>query len=1089
MLERVRNVLSGDGEELAAEELLDALWLAARLPPAAATALARAAAAAAAPVVSASERLDAGASPADAEDLPGGAQQEVAPAEAAPGVPYRPAARSGLHAAPAAADQQPAPSDRAATAVRAPGMKALGDAELRLGRALRPLRHWRPDTLRAELDVDATVTAMAETGLPEAVLRPARTRWLDLTVLVDDGVSMLLWQRLAGEIKALMERCGAFRHVRIHGLDSRSPDGPRLSRRPFCARAATLPMSTVLDPSGSTLLLVVSDGVGPAWRDGRMHAALLRAAATGPTALVHVLPPRLRAGSGIGAEPWQVTTRRRGAANRSWLVEDPVLPPELAPFDGVPVPVLTTDPSSLGVWAQLVGSAGSTAVLPLLTRPGTGPAVDGRQPAVHGGGSDVTAEAVLRFRDAASPDAYRLAAHLAAVAPLPVPVMRLVQQAVSPAADTSHLAEVFLGGLMHGVEGPGDLPHQRTFDFTEETRRILLSVVPPSELLRTSRAVTTRLTELASTAGGFPAWIPHPHGSERLPAGSRRPFGWVDETVMRRLGLSLPDTAEPTPSKQETAALRELPPGFELDEDSTGWSRLFVSDPRFDGSGALPYEVFAENTAGWSRVGLFLAHDGEGRVLVIRRPEVPHALDLVATEVAALKRMDGLYAPRLLAWDTGCEHPWLAVECALEGRTDPAPDLRSFVERHGPLYEAGLLMVARQFANGLARAHRKGLVHGSLTSHSVLIAGREVQIAGWMTASINGTVARHRASHRQNARYRAPELPGADAEPTQAADIYALGRILVEAAAGVATDEVAGAPDAFELPLGAEIAESLRACLSHDPERRPTAQELLRAFNALAHEREPGKHRLAVTLGLDDDATPVRLDLESAERGGQGPHLLCQGRPARLRQDLLHRVVEQLTRGRDGVELVVADSKGASRLGRYAGRSAGTAFLGLSADPVRPLSLAEKLNAEIVNRRRVLGTTTTERDIGAFETASRRNPYLPALSRLIVAVEEAHRVLLLSPELRTAVTRVAQSGGRLGIHLLLFADSSDTAWLDHRLLQHLRTRVVLLTRPVSDGRFGGSMPDGAVLIDPSASGPVHFDMGRGPADGQSPSVR
>ncbi|MGW7468561.1 SAV_2336 N-terminal domain-related protein [Streptomyces xantholiticus] len=1087
MLERVRRVLWG-GDDLAAEELLDALWLAARLPPGAATALAQAAAAVA-PAARAPGPPDDDTAAGRAADAPEGPQPGAAPADSPADPEHPPAPQDGLHAAPAAADQRPARSDRPAMPVRAPGMKALGTGELRLGRALRPLKQRRPDALRAELDIDATVTAMAETGLPEAVLRPARTRWLDLAILVDDGVSMLLWQRLAGEIRGLAERSGAFRHVRVHGLDTRGVDGPLLSRRPFGADAAALPLSTVLDPSGNTLLLVVSDGVGRAWRDGRMHAALLRSSATGPTALVHVLPPRLWAGSGIRAEPWRVTTRRRGAANGSWDVADPVLPPEVAPFDGVPVPVLAVEPESLGAWARLIGSPGGSAVLPLLAGPDSGPGAAAGGPAAGHGHRAATAEqAVLRFREAASTDAYRLAAHLAAVAPLPVPVMRLVQHAVSPPADTSHLAEVFLGGLMHSADDSESLPHQRTFDFGEEARRILLGTVPPSDLVRTTRAVTARLTELAGSPAGFPAWLPHPQGPDRVPSGSRRPFGWVDETVMRRLGVSAPSTGEPTAPAAGDEPLRELPQGFELDEDSTGWQRLPVSDPRFDGPDALPYEVFAEHLAGWSRVGLFLAHDGEGRVLVIRRPEAPYALDLVATEVAALKRMDGVYAPRLLAWDTGCDHPWLAVECALEGRTDPAPDLRAFVALHGALYEAGMLTVARQFANGLARAHRKGLVHGSLTSHSVLIAGREVQIAGWMTASVDGTVSRHRASHRQDPRYRAPELPGTDAEPTQAADVYALGRILVEAAAGVAANEGAGAPDAFELPLGSEIAESLRACLHHDPERRPTAQKLLRSLNALAHEREPGKHRLTVTLGLDDDGTPVQLDLESPERGGQGPHLLCHGSPAGVRRDLLHRVVEQLARDGNGVELVLADSNGGSGLARYAGRSADTTFLGLEEDPVRPLSLAEKINAEIVNRRRVL-ETTAHHDIGAFETAARRNPYLPRLPRLIVAIEEAHRSLPLSPELGTAVFRVAESGGQLGVHLLLFAASSDRTRLGHRLLQHFRTRVELLIKTVSDGRFGGTKPDGAVLIDPSARGPVRFDTRRRPASGQSSSAR
>ncbi|MEU8354269.1 winged helix-turn-helix domain-containing protein, partial [Streptomyces sp. NPDC048845] len=36
-----------------------------------------------------------------------------------------------------------------------------------------------------------------------------------LTALRDDGVSMLLWRRLATEVRQLMERSGAFRTIRI----------------------------------------------------------------------------------------------------------------------------------------------------------------------------------------------------------------------------------------------------------------------------------------------------------------------------------------------------------------------------------------------------------------------------------------------------------------------------------------------------------------------------------------------------------------------------------------------------------------------------------------------------------------------------------------------------------------------------------------------------------------------------------------------------------------------------------------------------------------------------------------------------------
>ncbi|MFF3285786.1 SAV_2336 N-terminal domain-related protein [Streptomyces sp. NPDC003023] len=1074
MLRRVRTVLSGDGEPLDAEELLDALWLAGRLPPAAATALARVAAAAG-PSNRATVRRDE-AAPAVAAPRPSDEdrQQTTAP-DTDDGPTPRETTGTGLHAAPAAR-RRDAHSDRAAMAVRAPGVKALGGEELRLGRALRPLKQLRPDALRTEVDIDATVTAMAETGLPEVVLRPATTKWLDLAVLVDDGVSMLLWQRLAGELLGLLQRCGAFRHVRVHGLDTRGEEAPRLSGRPYDSGDATLPMSTVLDPSGNTLLLVVSDGVGRAWRDGSMHDALLRAASAGPTALVHALPRRLWAGTGIDVRQWKVTTRRRGAANRSWDIEDPVLPAELAPYEGVPVPVLTTDDDSVGTWARLIGSPGDSAVLPLLAFPATATGT-GTYGSHRGRPSDAE-QVVLRFRDTASPEAYRLAAHLAAVAPVPVPVMRLVQHAMTPPVDTSHLAEVFLGGLMHGADETECLPHQKTFDFAEETRQILLGTVPPPELMRTTRAVTAHLGDLAGSPAGFPAWLPHPEGADRVRSGARQPFGWVDDTLKRRLGVSSPEPSEPAaPPPRPGEELRELPPGFELDPELTDWRRLTVMDPRFGGRGAPPYDVFAEHEGGWSSIGMFLAHDGEGRVLVIRMPGRPHAEDLVTREVAALKRMDGVHAPRLTAWDVSVERPWLAVECALDGTSEPAPNLVGFTRHHGLLHHAGLLAVARQLAGALTRAHEARLTHGSLTPRSVLIAGRDALITGWMTASLDGRPSPHRSRHRQHSAYRAPEMTDGVDAPSPEADVYALGCVLVAAATG--PDYEGSVPDALAAVKGRlepAFVGILRACLQPDPARRPTAGVLLQALDSLALEGDPGRHPLTVVLGFDTELNPVRLALESEHRGGQGPHLLGRGGPARARRELLRRVLEQLTRqALTGIELLLADFDGRSGLEQFIDRVSGSSFLGMRDDSghegTGALALCARLLREIERRREVLERATGYHDIGVLEQEAAKRSFLPRLPRLVVAVEDFPRIMALVPELRTALRQVAESGARLGIHLILFGEDFDRAGED--LLELLPTRIDLS----APGVDAGSPGTGAVFHAASAPGPVHFSTG------------
>src|SRR5690606_32512997 len=104
------------------------------------------------------------------------------------------------------------------------------------------------------------------------------------------------------ELLAVFERSGAFRQIEVHQLRYRDPQSPRsitLVRPWNSGDAQALPPHCVTDPSGRTMVIVLTDGAAPAWRDGRMHSVLQDWATAGPTALIHVLPRPLWAGTGI----------------------------------------------------------------------------------------------------------------------------------------------------------------------------------------------------------------------------------------------------------------------------------------------------------------------------------------------------------------------------------------------------------------------------------------------------------------------------------------------------------------------------------------------------------------------------------------------------------------------------------------------------------------------------------------------------------------------------------------------------------------------------------------------------------------------
>ncbi|GAA4809399.1 SAV_2336 N-terminal domain-related protein [Streptomyces ziwulingensis] len=785
-LGEVLKILGACRVDLDADQVLDVLWLARRLPPGVDAPLYR-------PAPAPEEQ------PVPDDDQ--GTRDRAAPRQPVPepGDPELPDLTApALHAAarhtpgppagPATGGQQP----RRALPVRVPEEKALA-AELELGRSLRPLRRRHDSRHRMEIDEDRTAAELAETNLPDVVERPVRERWLNLTLLVDDGLSMLLWHRLGTELRTLLERLGAFAVTRVLGLDTRGAAGPRLHARAFHPGSTQSPLTTVNDPSGRTLLLVVSDGMGAAWRSGAMHRLLTERAARGPVAVLHTLPPDMWEASGISAERWQATTRRIGGANTSWKIVDPLLPPELSRFEDIPVPVLEPAAGSLGVWARLLASPGTTVELPLLTRPDRYAAV---APA-----RDLSS--AQHFRDAATPGAYRLAAHLAAVAPLSVPVMRLVQTAVPWPATTSHLAEVFLGGLIrpHPAPVPGPLPAKhRVFDFADDAKAVLLDAVPQAELLSTGRRIGRRLEELAGNSPDFPAWLLHPDGSDTLP-GSQQPFTSVERRLLARFGVSLDRARPATPG-------RSLPgPGAAPDD----WEPLTGDDPRRIGG----YELRGRRRG--RRTIIYRGVDSGGREAVLRRPrpDLPAVnAGLIAVEAEALGRLQGQYAPVLLASGLHDSPPWLAMTPIADADARP-PRLadiftRALTDGTAPFDVLQGLLVSCYLANAVALCHVNGLVPATLDADSVYVLRRTVALGDLSDCAVDG------------------EYLGSGVAPTREDNVRSLGELL-QVISSKAGWELPGLPEGMHLWQG-DTWEQLRRlvlrCIAQNPAERPAASEV-----------------------------------------------------------------------------------------------------------------------------------------------------------------------------------------------------------------------------------------------------------------------
>ena len=345
--------------------------------------------------------------------------------------------------------------------------------------ALRPLMGRVPAADRQQLDEEATAERCAEQRLPLPVYGGRAEPRFSVTLLVDRGLSMEVWQPLAGEFRDLLVRSGAFREVRMVELSPpRSWEGDgAVGYRPVEAQQVVWKSPKALRRSPPplaaearrSLLLVISDTAGPHWWDGLMFEALEAWSRRLPVAILHTLPHWMAQRTALRAlAQAEIRNGDATASNSHYLVRDPDGWDD-TPTRGGAVPVLSLDPGSLAPWSALVMGDGRLSIAGVRI-PADRAVLEQRleplrpEALAPADAQPSSAEELWQgFCRFASAEAQRLMMVLAAAPVLSLPVMRLIKEAMlPPASGPLPLQEVLLSGLLQPIAGsPEQEPGQQ----------------------------------------------------------------------------------------------------------------------------------------------------------------------------------------------------------------------------------------------------------------------------------------------------------------------------------------------------------------------------------------------------------------------------------------------------------------------------------------------------------------------------------------------------------------------------------------------------------------------------------------------------
>jgi eukaryotic-like serine/threonine-protein kinase len=270
-----------------------------------------------------------------------------------------------------------------------------------------------------------------------------------------------------------------------------------------------------------------------------------------------------------------------------------------------------------------------------------------------------------------------------------------------------------------------------------------------------------------------------------------------------------------------------------------GWvgvvRELQPGDPRLIG----PYRLLGQlGEGGMGRVYLGLSEGGRPVAVKVIRAELAADPDFrmrFRREVAAARKVNGLYTALVVDADPGADAPWLATAYVA------GPSLAEAVRSHGALPVATVLTLAAGLAEGLAAIHAAGLVHRDLKPSNVLLAEDGPRVIDFGIArAAEATSVTHTGLVIGSPGFLSPEqAQGHDVGPPS--DVFSLGAVIAFAATGrpplgegptaALVYRVVHDPAKLDQVPGL-IRPLVERSLAKDPSQRPSARDLLAEVGA-----------------------------------------------------------------------------------------------------------------------------------------------------------------------------------------------------------------------------------------------------------------
>jgi len=293
----------------------------------------------------------------------------------------------------------------------------------------------QPSRNKYELDEEKTVENIASLKVFDLVFKQVHEKSFFLTIVIDRGETMELWDELIKNFEQMLLTMGVFARVSIYYWDTKDKK-PRL----YVDRELKREISEnlVVMDGKRNLVWVMSDCIAPSWRSSEAFKSIDRWSLKSFTSILQMFPKEMWMGTMLfKGKHIRLSTTSFNPINKKLKIKS-----SKREKNALKIPVISFDPYALQAWAKVVVNAKNNSISGVELEDVDFTLVKSVSK------KEITPDMRMqRFYSQASPIAQKLAFYMS-VLPVDFKVTRILQEERLSKSNQAHVAEVFLGGLI-----------------------------------------------------------------------------------------------------------------------------------------------------------------------------------------------------------------------------------------------------------------------------------------------------------------------------------------------------------------------------------------------------------------------------------------------------------------------------------------------------------------------------------------------------------------------------------------------------------------------------------------------------------------